>query len=65
MNSLHERALSKALVLVLWCRGLMFISTAQHHSKKPDLSSAQVQILLAAYRRFTMVRTADNIPGRK
>ena len=63
MNSLHERALRKDLVLVLWCGGVIFIFTAQHHSKKPDLSSAQVQILLAAYRRFAMVRTANNIRG--
>ena len=33
---------------------LVVITTAQFHSTKPKLSSAQVQTLLAACRRFAM-----------
>ena len=41
-------------------RGLVIITTARLHS-----CSAQFQILLAACRRFLMVRIPDNVSGRK
>ena len=43
-------------------RGVVVIITAQLQSTKPELSFAQVQVLLAACRRFEMVRTSDNGP---
>ena len=43
--------------------GVVVITTAQLHSSKPELSFAQVQILLAACRRFAMVRTSDSGPS--
>ena len=43
--------------------GVVVITTAQLHSTKPG--SAQVQILLAARRRFAMVRISNNCPDWK
>ena len=46
--------------------GLVVITTAQLHSAKPKLiehDSNQVQIVLVAYWRFTMVRISDNGPN--
>ena len=48
-----------------WYHGVVVITTAQLHSSKPELSSAQVQILLAVCRTFVTVRISDNGPGWK
>ena len=41
---------------ILWHRGVVVIIAAQLHLIKPELSSAEVQILSAACRRLAMVR---------
>ena len=53
------------MVCAWWCRGVVVITAAQIHSTKPNSDSAQVQTLLAACRRFAMVRISDNGPGWK
>ena len=46
-------------------RGVVVISTLQPHSTVPELMFWQVQNLLLACRRFTMVRISDNRHGWK
>ena len=49
----------------MWRWGVVVITTAQLHSTKPELSSAQVQILFMACRRFAIVKISDSGPGWK
>ena len=46
----------------MWCHVVVVITTVQLQQSL-NLGSAQVQILLAACRRFVMVRISDNGPG--
>ena len=61
-NPLKQPSIIKG---VLFAHHIVVIITAQLHSSKPELSSAQVQTLLAACRRFAMVRISGNGPGWK
>ena len=45
--------------------GVVVITTAQLHSTKPELRFCAGSNLLAACRRFVMVRISDNGPGWK
>ena len=49
----------------LWRRGVVVIITTQLSEQSLNTGSAQVQILLAVCRRFTMVRISDNGPSWK
>ena len=53
-------AVHLVLYMDLWRRGVVVMTTAQLYSTKHEFSSAQVQILLAACRRFAMVRISDD-----
>ena len=68
MESLHIKRSSerKKIEQIIVClqelynSSLVVVTTAQLHSSKPELSSAQIQILLATCQRFVMVRILDN-----
>ena len=68
MESLHIKRSSerKKIEQIIVClqelynSSLVVVTTAQLHSTKPELSSAQIQILLATCQRFVMVRILDN-----
>ena len=47
----------------LWCSGYHYLHNFIQQSLNSD--SAKVQLLLAACRRFAMVRISDNVPGWK
>ena len=49
----------------IWHRGVVVMTTAQLHSTKPELRFCAGSNLLAACRRFEMVRISDNGPGWK
>ena len=42
------------------CSGVVVITTAHLHSTNPNIGFAQVQTLLTACWRFTVVRISDN-----
>ena len=48
---------------LLWRHGVVVITAAQLHLIKLNSGSAQAQALLAACRRFAMVRVSDDGPG--
>ena len=53
------------MFVILGQQVVVVITAAQLHSVKPELSSAQVQTLLAECQRFTMVSISDNGPSWK
>ena len=55
----------KLLIYLKWYRGIMLITTAQLIQQSLNSGSARVQILLAAYWRFAIVRTSDSGPDWK
>ena len=46
-NRGQKKCLDKALRKATWCCGVVVITMAQLHSTKPEVGSAQVQILFA------------------
>ena len=64
-NRGQKKCLDKALRKAIWCCGVVVITMAQLHSTKPEVGSAQDQILFAVCWKFEMVSISDNGPSWK
>ena len=60
-----ENCRNKTELVIQWGHGVVVITTGELHSTKPELRfcAAQAQTLLAACRRFAIVRISDNGPS--
>ena len=53
------------IIAIMWCRGIVVITTSQYHSINPELRFCAGSNLLVACQRFAMERISDSGPGWK